>query len=119
MSELSAADERSQRILAVVRAIPAGQVMAYGEVARAAGYPRGARLVARALGEVADPGLPWHRVLRADRRIAFPSGSRGFAEQRRRLRAEGLQVDAGGRVRLPERPAGEDPRADLDRALWG
>ena len=115
MSDLSAADQRRLRILAAVRAIPPGRVMGYGEVARAAGYPRGARLVARVLGEADDPALPWHRVLRADRRIAFPPDSRGFREQRRRLQAEGLKVDPAGRVGAP--PA--DPRRDLDREVWG
>ncbi len=111
---LSAADQRRERILAVVRGIPAGRVMGYGEVARVAGYPRAARLVARVMAETADQALPWHRVLRADRRIAMPEDSAGFVEQRRRLRAEGLQVDERGRVSVPA----ADPRQDLDRALW-
>jgi methylated-DNA-protein-cysteine methyltransferase-like protein len=115
MSDLSAAELRRQRILAVVRAIPAGQVRGYGEVARAAGYPRGARLVARVLTEAESPDLPWHRVLRADRRIALPADSRGFREQRRRLQAEGLKVDTAGRVVV----APTDPRCDLDRQVWG
>mgnify|MGYP000848079127 CR=1 FL=1 len=102
----------ARRILEVVRAIPPGQVAAYGEVARRAGLPGRARLAARVLAANEDPQLPWHRVLRADGRIAFPPGSHGFEEQGRRLRAEGCQVH-GGRVR----PAA--PAADLDQALWG
>ena len=101
------------RILAAVRAIPRGQVAGYGEVARRAGLPGRARLAARVLSNNTDPKLPWHRVLRADGRIAFPSGSEGFREQGRRLRAEGVEVKQG-RVRLPRR---EKP--DLDAELWG
>lgn len=115
MPDLSAADPRRERILAVVRSIPAGEVRGYGQVALIAGYPRAARLVARVLSETNEPGLPWHRVLRADRRIAFPPGSRGFLAQRRLLRAEGVEVDAQGRVRK----AAADPRHSLDRSLWG
>lgn len=89
--------------------------MAYGEVARLAGYPRAARLVARVLSEADEARLPWHRVLRADRRIAMPPDSSGFREQRRRLLAEGLQVDGAGRVGAPR----DDSAASLDRALWG
>ena len=37
---------------------------------------------------------PWHRVLRADGRIAFPPGSRSFREQVRRLAGEGILVVA-------------------------
>lgn len=100
-----------QRILAAVRALPRGQVASYGAIARRAGVPGRARLVARLLARNADPGLPWHRVLRADGRIAFPPDSDGFREQCRRLQAEGVRVQRG-RVRLP---AAED---DLDAALW-
>lgn len=101
-----------ERILAAVRAIPRGQVLAYGEVARRAGLPGRARLAARVLSGNTDPDLPWHRVLRADGRIAFPPGSQGHREQARRLRAEGVRVE-GGRVKLA-------PGAgfDLDAEVW-
>ncbi len=102
------------RILAAVRAIPAGQVRAYAEVARAAGLPGRARMVARVLAGNDDPALPWHRVLRADGHIAFAAGSTQFREQERRLRAEGVQVRSG-RVRRPRLL----PADDLDAALWG
>ena len=101
------------RILAAVRAIPAGQVAGYGEVARRAGLPGRARLAARVLAGNEDPGLPWHRVLRADGRIAFPEGSSGFREQCRRLRAEGVQVERG---RVRRAAAAAD---DLDAQVWG
>jgi methylated-DNA-protein-cysteine methyltransferase-like protein len=104
--------DAAERILAAVRAIPRGKVAAYGEVARRAGLPRRARLVARLLSGNADPALPWHRVLRADGRIAFPEGSEGHLEQVRRLRAEGVRVEQG-RVRMPTRGT------DLDAELWG
>jgi len=102
----------AERILAAVRAIPRGQVAGYGEVARRAGLPGRARLVARVLRGNGDPGLPWHRVLRSDGRIAFPEGSEGHLEQSRRLRAEGVRVEKD-RVRMPRR------ELDLDAELWG
>lgn len=108
MGELSAVD----RILAAVRAIPHGQVAGYGEVARRAGLPGRARLAARVLSENVDPDLPWHRVLRADGRLAFPPGSPGFSEQSQRLRREGVMV-RNGRVRMPARAV------DLDAEVWG
>ena len=80
-------DKRAATILAVVRAIPSGETLAYGEVARRAGLPRRARWVAKLLATAADESLPWHRVLRSDGRIAFAEGSAGFHEQVRRLRA--------------------------------
>ena len=99
-----------QAIIRRIRAIPRGTVMAYGDVAAAAGFPGRARLVARILSE-SDGGLPWHRVLRSDGRIAFPPGSPDFDEQVQRLRAEGVRVE-NGRVKL--RRSGPN----LDALLW-
>ncbi|HSK09645.1 MAG TPA: MGMT family protein [Vicinamibacterales bacterium] len=100
----------ADRILAAVRAIPRGRVAGYGEVAALAGLPGRARLVARILSGNDDPALPWHRVLRADGRIAFPPDSPHWHEQVRRLHAEGVEVRAG---RVARRPS------TLDAAIWG
>ena len=102
----------AERILKAIRALPRGSVTGYGEIARRAGLPRRARLVARILSQNEDPGLPWHRVLRSDGRIAFPPGSRGYREQSQRLRAEGVQVIAG-RVKNLLRGG-----SDMDALLW-
>ncbi|QGW64468.1 cysteine methyltransferase [Lysobacter soli] len=107
-----AADDAHGRILAAIRAIPAGEVAGYGEVARRAGLPGRARLVARLLGQNDDPALPWHRVLRSDGRIAFPDGSKGFREQSQRLRAEGVRVESG-------KVKGQRAAATLDEQMWG
>ncbi len=100
-----------RRILAAVRALAPGEVAGYGEVARRAGLPGRARLVARILADNDDAGLPWHRVLRSDGRIAFPPDSPHFAEQCQRLRDEGVRIEAG-RVR------GHRAAASLDQMLW-
>ncbi|GAB2660079.1 MGMT family protein [Arenimonas aestuarii] len=107
----SPAQELRRRVLEAVRAVPPGQVAGYGEIARRAGYPGRARLVACILSAGDEPGLPWHRVLRSDGRIAFPPGSPGFDEQVQRLRAEGVRVEAG-RVR------GQRAAPSLDQILW-
>jgi methylated-DNA-protein-cysteine methyltransferase related protein len=114
-AELSPAESRRARILEIVRSIAKGQVLGYGEVARLAGWPGLARLVARVLAEAEEPDLPWHRVLRSDGRIAFAAGSEQAREQARRLRAEGLQVD-GLKVRMKRIEA--SPAQALDAALW-
>lgn len=85
------------RILRTISRIPRGKVSTYGAVARAAGLPRGARQVVRALRHAYD--LPWQRVVAAGGRIALP-GERGL-EQRFRLEAEGVKF-SGKRVRLKE-----------------
>ena len=80
----------------VVCAIPRGQVSTYGAVARAAGFPGRARQAGFAL-RVAPAALrlPWHRVVGAGGRIAFPQSSPQYEEQARRLRAEGVRVRQG------------------------
>lgn len=88
-----------------VSAIPAGRVCSYGRVAEVAGLPGRARLVGKVLGELKEgEKLPWHRVLRADGRLAFGPGSRGFERQMTRLAAEGVEAPKG--------------RVDLDRYGW-
>jgi alkylated DNA nucleotide flippase Atl1 len=79
-----------ERVRVVVAAIPAGEVLSYGEVADRAGL-RSARLVGRILAETHD--VPWHRVLRAD---GTPTPH--LAEQQTALlRAEGVRF-VNGRV---------------------
>jgi len=101
----------AEKILAAIRAVPRGQIAGYGEIARRAGLPGRARMVARILADNDDPKLPWHRILRSDGRIAFPPDDRQFAEQTQRLRAEGVIVE-NGRVR------GQRAAATLDEVLW-
>ena len=107
-------DPRYQRIYTAIAAIPAGRVASYGQIAARAGLPGRARLVGTALRETPDGmTLPWYRVLHSDGTIALPRGSRGFREQTRRLRAEGVEMRDG---RVPMNAFGLDH--DLDRALW-
>lgn len=100
-----------ERILAAIRAIPRGETAAYGVVALRAGLPGRARLVARLLSQNDDATLPWHRVLRADGRSAFPIGSPHCEEQLERLRREGVRIDARGRVLKRAK--------SVDEEIWG
>lgn len=112
MPELSPA---AHEILDVVRSIPRGRVANYAQIAARAGLPGRARLVAWALRQAGeDVPVPWHRVLRADGRIAFPAGSDAYALQLRLLKREGVTAVAGrvGRTFFAWRVD------DLDRALW-
>ena len=87
--------------------------MAYGEVARAAGYPRHARMVSKAMGRSAEP-LPWYRVVRSDRTLAFEMGSKPYNKQRGLLEEEGVQFIDGKVVAVDS-----DEGKDLDELLWG
>ena len=70
-----------------IRAIPRGKVSTYGGIAKAAGYPGAARMVARVLRR--GFGLPWQRVLGSGGEIKLTGDS--AIEQRLRLEAEGVR----------------------------
>lgn len=97
----------------IVADIPAGRVMGYGEVARAAGFPRHARMVSKSMGRSPTP-LPWHRVVRSNRTLAFAPGSEDYERQKALLADEGVEV-IGSRVVA----AASDDSVSLDRLLWG
>ena len=110
-------DAAAAAILAVVARIPRGKVTTYGAVAERAGQSRRARLVGRVLaGLPAQSRLPWHRVVAAGGRIAFPEGSDARERQIGRLRREGVVV-ANGRADLRGHGWGS-PADDIDRWLW-
>src|SRR6059036_82892 len=88
------------RILDVIRRVPRGHVLTYGEVARRAGLPGRARLVGFVLRTCPlAKDVPWHRIVGAGGRIAKTDDA-GRREQRRRLRDEGIRVDTAGRLRI-------------------
>jgi methylated-DNA-protein-cysteine methyltransferase-like protein len=82
-------------IASVIRKVPRGRVSTYGAIAKAAGYPRNARHVARVLRQVG--GLPWQRILGSGGRISLRGES--ALEQRFLLEAEGVRFK-GRRVDL-------------------
>lgn len=77
----------TQDVLTIIRSLPAGRVMTYGQVARLAGHPRSARQVARILHSMSKTErLPWHRVLAAGGKLSLEGD-----EQRLALEAEGVE----------------------------
>ena len=87
------ADERTKRILAVLRLLGPGEVVTYGDVAADAGYPKQSRMVGRILATT-DADVPWWRVVNAAGRLV-PGSER---EQSALLRSEDVEV-RGTRVR--------------------
>jgi len=99
----------------VVKDIPRGHVLTYGEVARLAGMSRAARRVSQALRRAPkNLVLPWHRVVNAQGKISFPEDSAGYREQKDLLEAEGV-VFLKGKIDLHR----FGYRGALDNLLWG
>ena len=87
--------------------------MGYGQVARAAGFPRHSRMVSKAMSRSAEP-LPWYRVIRSDNTLAFEIGGEAYKKQRALLEKEGVRF-VGKKVV----PVETDESTGLDELLWG
>jgi alkylated DNA nucleotide flippase Atl1 len=96
-------DDRVEAVLGRIRAIPEGFVRTYGDVS-----PGAPRFAGSVLSTNHEPGLPWHRVVRADGSLA--QGER----QRARLEAEGVPFLATRPDRVDLRVA--RLRGDVDPA---
>jgi len=55
-----------EKVLNVVKGIPKGKTMTYGEVATKAGSPLAFRAVGNILNKNHDASIPCHRVIRSD-----------------------------------------------------
>ncbi|NQX57864.1 MGMT family protein [Paenibacillus qinlingensis] len=92
----------TERVLEVIRSIPEGKVMTYGQIARQAGSPRAARQVVRILHAMSKKHkLPWHRVLNIRGEIAIQDDE-GAQLQQFLLVSEGIRVSDELTVSLAE-----------------
>lgn len=90
----------TEKAISIIKAIPPGKVMTYGQVAAYAGSPRGGRQVARLLHSMSSKyDLPWHRVVNAQGQIVLQDPEARFAQQTF-LQQEGVEVAVNGRIDL-------------------
>lgn len=85
------------RVYEIVSQIPCGRVTSYGQIARMLGNPRWSRAVGYALN-VSPEGLPCHRVVDRNGRLAKVFEHDGVNEQRLLLEEEGVEFTLDGRV---------------------
>jgi methylated-DNA-protein-cysteine methyltransferase-like protein len=90
----------TEKVIDIIRNIPKGRVMTYGQIAGLAGSPRAARQVVRVLHSMSRRHrLPWHRVINAKGQIAVKNDE-SYHEQIMSLRAEGVEVGQSGSIDL-------------------
>jgi len=107
----------------LVRGIPRGRVVTYGQIAGILGAPRAARAVGYAMRHC-PPGVPWHRVVNAKGAISRRPNAGGMLTQRLLLEQEGVPVRRGRILRLEHHrwqgPRGaRRPAASRGRARGG
>jgi methylated-DNA-protein-cysteine methyltransferase-like protein len=105
-SKKRAPDEKyRERVYKIVRRIPSGRVMTYGQIAYMLGEGYTPRTVGFAMHGADERDTPWHRVINSQGkcstgRIVLPPD-----KQQRMLEREGVKFDTAG-------------RCDLETFLW-
>lgn len=90
----------TEKALTVIKKIPPGKIMTYGQVAAMAGSPRAARQVTRILHSMSNKyNLPWHRIVNINGQIVVRDEESRFT-QRRLLLDEGVEVNENDRIDL-------------------
>ena len=90
----------SKAVIHLLQSVPEGRVATYGQIAFLAGSSRGARGVSWLLHACTHShNLPWHRILNAQGKIAFPLSSGQYTLQKSLLEEEGI-IFVNGRVDL-------------------
>ena len=90
-----------ERVWGLVREVPHGRVVTYGQVAVVLGAPSAARAVGYALRALPhDTDTPWWRVINAKGGISLRGRGYGADLQRELLEGEGVVFDAADTVDL-------------------
>ena len=109
----------SERVFEIVRRIPAGRVMTYGQLAEILGEGYTARTVGFVMNK-ADESVPWHRVINAQGACSTGRVLLPMNKQQRLLEAEGVEFNARERCDLgryrwtPEEAREDGAAADRD-----
>ncbi|PFG13786.1 methylated-DNA-protein-cysteine methyltransferase-like protein [Bacillus sp. es.036] len=90
----------TENVVTIIKKIPPGKVMTYGQIAKCAGSPRGARQVVRILHTMSRKHeLPWHRVINAKGEIGLKSED-GYIDQKMMLEGEGIVFHPNSKIDL-------------------
>ncbi|MEP6742797.1 MAG: MGMT family protein [bacterium] len=93
-----------ERVYRIVRSIPGGRVMTYGQLAEILGEGYTPRTIGFVM-HGSDDKTPWHRVINAQGATSTGRIAQPADKQQRMLEAEGVEFNKRG-------------RCDLQRYLW-
>jgi methylated-DNA-protein-cysteine methyltransferase related protein len=97
-------DRFKSQVFHILSEIPKGECIAYGELAKLAGFPGYARQVGSLMKNLPkDTKLPWYRVVNAQRRISFAQNTDGYLRQKEKLEKEGWVI-VGNKLTINENP---------------
>jgi methylated-DNA-protein-cysteine methyltransferase related protein len=90
----------TEKVISIIRSIPEGKVMTYGQIAKQAGSPRGARQVVRILHSMSKKyQLPWHRVINVRGELSI-ADDESLELQAFLLRAENVEIKQNRYINL-------------------
>jgi methylated-DNA-protein-cysteine methyltransferase-like protein len=89
-----------ERVYRIVRKIPRGRVMTYGQIAYTLGEGYTPRTVGFVMHGADEKKTPWHRVINSQGRCSTGRVVLPADKQQRLLEREGVKFDASGRCDL-------------------
>ena len=110
-----------ETVYSLVRQIPAGRVMTYGQIAHILGDGYTARTVGYVMHGAETETVPWHRVINSQGKCSTSKLTIPMDLQRELLEAEGVVFSGRGKCDLglfQWWPAGHDPDADGQTSLF-
>ncbi len=81
-----------EKVYQIVKTIPKGKVMTYGQIAGFISTPRAARVVGFAMRASINKNIPWHRVINSQGMISIINPIATKKLQAKLLTNEGVQV---------------------------
>lgn len=117
-------DERSYRekVYRIVRQIPAGRVMTYGQIAEMLGEGYTARTIGYVMHAADTENVPWQRVINSQGGCSTGKMTIPVNMQQKMLEDEGVVFNEKGKCDLEKYrwfPEGFEPPADEQPSLFG
>lgn len=111
-----------EKVYKIVREIPSGRVMTYGQIAAILGEGYTARTVGYVMHAANSDGLPWQRVINSQGACSTAKLFLPYNVQQKMLEDEGVAFNEKGRCDLEKYqwfPEGYEPEEDEQPSLFG